>query len=210
MDTGAATPTPAIPAVRLPAPPPRSTPSLRLDPAAYLAERNIPDNTARTVAGAVGWTLSIAKDWAPAGGHGPIGPWSSCRSSRPSRDRRHRRSGTSRTDGDKARRPRDLAYLWYWSMAGRGPGPDCARPPQQPDGSVARVDRLCPDKPGRLPTRGGFPVVAQEPDDRPIRRVVMRRASRRGGGLSSLLRLVFGVPGCGRLGGALAGVRLLA
>jgi hypothetical protein len=28
--------------------------------------------------------------------------------------------------------------------------------------------------------------------------------------LPSLLRLVFGVPGCGRLGGALAGVRLLA
>ena len=63
------------------------------------------------VAGVVGWTLSIANGRAPAGGHGPIGPWSSCRSSRPSRGRRHHRSGTSRTDGDnQARRPRDLAY----------------------------------------------------------------------------------------------------
>ena len=56
--------------------------------------------------------LSIANGRAPAGGRGPIGPWSSCRSSRPSRGRRHRRRGTSRTDGDtQARRPRDLASL---------------------------------------------------------------------------------------------------
>jgi hypothetical protein len=53
-------------------------------------------------------------------------------------------------------------------------------------------------------------VAVQEPDVRPIRRVVKRQASRRRGGLPSLLRLVFGVPGCGQLGGALAGVRLLA
>ena len=38
----------------------------------------------------------------------------------------------------------------------------------------------------------------------------MRRASRRRRGLPSLLWLVFGVPGCGRGGGALAGVWLLA
>ena len=86
---------------------------------ADLAERNIPDSTARKAAGVVGRTLSIANGRAPAGGHGPIGPWSSCRSSRPSRGRRHHRSGTSRTDGDnQACRPRDFAYLWVVEHGG--------------------------------------------------------------------------------------------
>jgi hypothetical protein len=67
--------------------------------------------------------LSIANGRAPAGGHGPIGPWSSCRSSRPSRGRRHHRSGTSRTDGDnQACRPRDFAYLWVVEHGGAGSG----------------------------------------------------------------------------------------
>jgi hypothetical protein len=90
---------------------------------ADLAERNIPDSTARKAAGVVGRTLSIANGRAPAGGHGPIGPWSSCRSSRPSRGRRHHRSGTSRTDGDnQACRPRDFAYLWVVEHGGAGSG----------------------------------------------------------------------------------------
>jgi hypothetical protein len=118
---------------------------------ADLAERNIPDSTARKAAGVVGRTLSIANGRAPAGGHGPIGPWSSCRSSRPSRGRRHRRSGTSRTDGDtQACRPRDFAYLWVVEHGGAGSG---SRPCETTACSAAagcRVDRLRPDKPGRL------------------------------------------------------------
>lgn len=118
---------------------------------ADLAERNIRTTLRERWPGAVGWTLSIANGRAPAGGHGPIGPWSSCRSSRPSRGRRHRRSGTSRTDGDnQARRPRDLAYLWVVEHGGAGSG---SRPCETAACSAAagcRVDRLRPDKPGRL------------------------------------------------------------
>ena len=118
---------------------------------ADLAERNIPDSTARKAAGVVGRTWSIANGRAPAGGHGPIGAWSSCRSSRPSRGRRHRRRGTSRTDGDnQACRPRDFAYLWVVEHGGAGFG---SRPCETAACSAAagcRGDRLRPDKPGRL------------------------------------------------------------
>jgi len=86
---------------------------------------------------------------APAGARGPIGPWSSCKSSGPSRGRRHRRRGTSRTDGDtQARRPRDLAYLWHWSMAGR------VRVPTVRDRRMPRGGRLQgrPAAPGQTGT----------------------------------------------------------
>jgi hypothetical protein len=68
-------------------------------------------------------------------------------------------------------------------------------------------------RPDRTQARAAQPdlsVDVQEPDDRPVRRVVTRQASRRRRGSPSLLRLVFGVPGCGRRGGALTGVWLLA
>jgi hypothetical protein len=96
---------------------------------------------------------AASRGWpaAPAGARGPIEPRSSCRSSRPSRGRRHRRRGTSRTDGDtQARRPRDLAYLWVVEHGGAG---SRSRPCETTACSAAagcRVDRLRPDKPGRL------------------------------------------------------------
>jgi hypothetical protein len=101
---------------------------------------------------------------------------------------------------------------WASSCAGRGPGcaPRRALRPQVARCRPGQRRGLHRPPQDRAPHSADQSMDVQEPDDRPVRRVVTRQPGRRRRGSPSLLRLVFGVPRCGRRGGALAGVWLVA